>query len=158
LAQAVTDLNTEQALKRSLQSEWNSKILGLAQGGGPNNYLFQEALRAASVSPGAHVNFGAAVQNPDIGTGYLQAAQGQRAEATARAAAISAPQQHQQQIAALQKERQQLGANSFGMYSGSRQKAIDDQLFQLQTQLAGANQVASGQNRTSGWTPAPLPY
>lgn len=157
LAQAVTDLNTGQSLQRSLQSEWNNKILGLASGGGANGYLFQEALRAASVSPGAHVNFGAAVQNPDIGTGYLQAAQGQKAQALATAGAIGAPQQYQQQIAALQRERQQLGANAFGQYSGSRQKAIDDQLFNLQGLLAGANTVAAGQTRSSGWT-SQLPY
>lgn len=157
LSQAVSDLNTEQALKRSLQAEWNNKILGLAQQGGSNGYLFQEAVRAASVSPGAHVSFGAAVQNPDIGTGYKTAAEGASKLATAQAGAISAPQQIQSKIAMLQREKEQLGQNAFGQYSGSRQQKIDQQLFDLQNQLSGANTVAAG-NNSRGWTAPPLPY
>lgn len=157
LAQAVTDLNTGQSLQRSLQSEWNNKILGLASGGGPNSYLYQEALRAASVSPGAHVNFGAAVQSPLLGEGYKAAAVGQANLTNAQAGAIAAPQQYQAQIAALQKERQQLGQNAFGMYSNSRQQQIDNQLFNLQGLLAGSQNVAAGNNRSSGWT-STLPY
>lgn len=154
LTQAVADLNSGQSLQRSLQQEWNNKILGLATNSGPQNYLYTEALRAASVSPGAHVSFGAAVQNPDIGAGYRSAALGQASLSNAQAGAIAAPQQYQAQIAALQRERQQLGANAFGQYTGSRQKAIDDQLFNLQSLLSGANTVAAGNNRSSGWTPA----
>lgn len=157
LAQAVTDLNTGQSLQRSLQSEWNNKILGLATNSGPQNYLYTEALRAASVSPGAHVSFGAAVQNPDIGAGYRAASLGQANLTNAQAGAIAAPQQYQAQIAALQKERQQLGQNAFGMYSNSRQQQIDNQLFNLQGLLAGSQTVAAGNNRSSGWT-STLPY
>lgn len=158
LAQAVTDLNTGQSLQRSLQSEWNNKILGLATGGGPDSWQFQEALRAASVSPGAHVNFGAAVQNPLVGEGYKAAAVGQASLAKAQAGAIGAPQAFQSQIAALQREQQLLGQSAFGQFQGSRQQQIQNQLFNLQNQLAGAQTVAAGQNRVGGWTPNALPY
>ena len=158
LAQAVSDLNTGQSLQRSLAAEWQNKIFNAANDtSNPNNYLFQESLRAASVNPGSHVSFGAAVQNPLIGQGYQQAAQGYARQANAAATAIGAPNAIQQRIAALQNEQQQLGSNAFGQYSGSRQQAIHSQLYDLQAQLAGANQVAGSQNRTSGWT-SQLPY
>lgn len=158
LTQAVSDLNTGQSLQRSLAAEWQNKIFSAATDKeNPNSYLFQEALRAASVNPGSHVSFGAAVQSPLIGQGYQAAAEGQAKLSQAQAGAISAPQQYQEQIAALQRERQQIGQNAFGMYSGSRQKQIDDQLFNLQGLLAGSQMVAAGNNRSSGWT-SQLPY
>lgn len=157
LSQAVSDLNTEQALKRSLQSEWNNKILGLANSGSPDSYLYQEAVRAASVAPGAHVNFGAAIQSPDVAAGYKAASEGAGKLATAQAGAISAPQQLQSKISMLQREKEQLGQNAFGQYHNSRQQKIDQELFDLQSQLSGANTVAAG-NNTRGWTAPKLPY
>jgi hypothetical protein len=70
LTQAVERLNMEQGLRRSLQSEWNNRILQAAATPGPNQYLWMEAARAASVSPGTAVTFSKAVQNPAIGEGY----------------------------------------------------------------------------------------
>lgn len=69
LSQAVSQLNAEQALRRSLQAEWNDKLLRGATGqiGGADPYVWMEALRAASVSPGASVAFGQAIQDPNRG-------------------------------------------------------------------------------------------
>lgn len=159
LTQAVADLNSGQSLQRSLQSEWQNKIFSAANDpNNPNSYLFQEALRAAAVSPGSHVNFGSAVQSPLIGQGYQAAAASQASLAKAQAGAIGAPQQFQAQIAALQREQQLLGQSAFGQFQGSRQQQIQNQLFNLQNQLTGSQTVAAGNNRASGWMPAPLPY
>lgn len=157
LSQSISDLNTGQSLQRSLQSEWNNKILGLATNSGADNYLYQEALRAASVSPGAHVSFNSAVQDPRVGQGYQAASLGQANLAKAQAGAIAAPQQYQNQIAALQREQQLLGQSAFGQFQNSRQQQIQNQLFNLQNQLAGSQSVAAGNNRASGWNSA-LPY
>lgn len=64
LSQAVAGLNDEQSLRRALQAEWNNKIFGQATSGADDAYLWQEAIRAASVSPGSSVSFGAQVPTP----------------------------------------------------------------------------------------------
>lgn len=74
LSQAVAALNEEQALKRSLQAEWNNRLMEGAGSGGPNSYLFAEALRAASVSPGASVGFGQRIADPAVGRAQAVAA------------------------------------------------------------------------------------
>lgn len=78
LSQAVSSLNAEQALQRSLQAEWNDKLLRGAMGqysGSADPYVWMEALRAASVGPGSSVNFGQAIQDPNSGRAALVNAQ-----------------------------------------------------------------------------------
>lgn len=72
LSQTVAALNEEQALKRSLQAEWNNRLLQGVGGAGPNSYLYAEALRAASVSPGASVSFGQRISDPQTGRAQAQ--------------------------------------------------------------------------------------
>jgi hypothetical protein len=78
LSQAVSSLNAEQALRRSLQAEWNDKLMRGAMGmSGTDPYVWMEALRAASVNPGSSVAFGQAIQDPNQGKAALARAQAQ---------------------------------------------------------------------------------
>ncbi len=76
LSQAVSSLNAEQSLRRSLQAEWNDKLLRGATGqiAGADPYVWMEALRAASVSPGASVAFGQQIADPNAGRAALSRA------------------------------------------------------------------------------------
>lgn len=74
LSQAVANLNAEQSLRRSLQAEWNNRLLQGAASPGPNAFLFAEALRAASVAPGSSVAFGQRIADPQVGAAQKIAA------------------------------------------------------------------------------------
>ena len=154
LTSAISNLNAEQSLRRSLQSEWNDRLLKSASQGGPNSFLFQEALRAASVSPGAHVAFGSAVQNPAIGNAAMMRASSEAAQAHATAEALSAPAQIASQLAKLHTKRAQLPSGGFG-FTTPEQMALDAKIQNLQSQLPGAVQIASGSmNRPKAAAPA----
>lgn len=88
LSQAVASLNAEQSLRRSMQAEWNDKLLRGAMGqyaaGGADPYVWMEALRAASVNPGSSVAFGQAIQDPQAGRAALLRAQSQQQVDAAR--------------------------------------------------------------------------
>lgn len=167
LQNAIAGLNAEQTMARSAQSELVDRIMKGAAGqtatgapgGGGDPYLWQEALRAASVNPGAHVNFGAAVTDPRQGLAAITSANALSAKAAQQTAAIRAANAVPIQIAALQKRRDQLGYAGFGQYAGSRQQALDRQLFNLEDQGAAASGIQQlGQKAarsSSGWvTPA----
>lgn len=163
LQNAIAGLNAEQTMARSAQSELVNRIMkgaaGLtatgAPGGGGDPYLWQEALRAAAVNPGAHVNFGAAVTDPRQGISAITSANALAAKAAQQTAAIAAANAIPIQIAALQKKKEVLGPAPGGFYAGSRQQALDRQLFALEDQ----GQAASGMQRlgqsaarsNSGW-------
>lgn len=105
LAQSLDRLNMEQGLRRSLQSEWNNRLLQMAHTPSPDQYLWQEAVRAASVQPGTAVTFSQAVQNPAIGEGYKKMATEQAEVEKVRSQAL-------QQMSWLQRELDTLGASS----------------------------------------------
>jgi hypothetical protein len=158
LQNAVNSLNAEQALRRSLQSELTNRLLSGVQAGGPSSYLFDEALRAASVSPGAHVNFGAPVQSPLIGEGYNVVANAFANRLDQQKQAITAANSVAAQLTALQKQRDSLGANAFGQYAGSPQQKLDQQIFGLQEQNQPQSAVQSlgraAASGSSGWLPS----
>jgi hypothetical protein len=76
LSQAVAGLNAEQALRRSVQAEWNDRLLRNAEDSS-NPYVWMEAIRAASVNPGSSVAFGQAIQDPNRGLADMRRAQGE---------------------------------------------------------------------------------
>lgn len=88
LSQAVSALNSEQALQRSLQAEWNNKLmmgaLGQYGAGSADPYVWMEALRAASVGPGSSVAFGQAIQDPNQGRAAVTQAYSDRMRAAAQ--------------------------------------------------------------------------
>jgi hypothetical protein len=114
LQQSIANLNSEQAMKRALQSELTNRLVGGLQGGGPNSYLWAEALRAASVNPGAHVGFGAAVQNPAIGEGYKTAANAYAGLAGQQAASIAAANKQPATLQDLLTQRSRLSSSIMG--------------------------------------------
>lgn len=157
LQQSIANLNAEQALKRSLQSELVNRIVGGMQGGGPNAYLWTEALRSAAVNPGAHVSFNAAVQNPLIGQGYNTAANAYAGKTTQQTQALSAANRAGAAIPELEQQRAKLGSVVMGGYTGSAQQKLDHQ-------ISGAYEAASPNSSTqrlarsvsgpnSGWFP-----
>lgn len=163
LQNAISNLNAEQTMARSAQSELVDRIMkgasGLtatgAPGGGGDPYLWQEALRAASVNPGAHVNFGAAVADPRQGMAAITSANALAMKAAQQSAAIQAARSIPVQILALQKKRDLLGPAAGGFYAGSRQQVMDRQLFDLQGQAeatSGIQQLGQKSARSnSGW-------
>jgi|SRR5712664_285818 len=157
LAQQVANLNAEQTMRRSAQAELLNRIVGGVAGGGPDAYLWDEALRAASVQPGAMVNFAAPVLDPRIGIAQKIIAQGYSDRAQQQAQAIRQANDAQQQLSDLQKRRAIIGPNPFGQYSGSEQQQLDTRIQDLMDktsstgslQLLGQASAAAG----SGWTP-----
>lgn len=170
LQNAIASLNSEQTMARSAQAELLDRIMkgasGMtatgAPGGGGDPYLWQEALRAASVNPGAHVNFGAAVTDPRQGISAITSANALAAKAAQQTAAIQAANVIPIQIKALQKKRAELGAAPGGFYSGSRQQELDKQLFALEDQgqaSSGMQKLGQAAARSaSGWSSPTLPY
>jgi hypothetical protein len=163
LQNAIAGLNAEQTMARSAQAELLDRIIKGAAGqtatgaagSGGDPYLWQEALRAASVNPGAHVNFGAAVADPRQGMASITSANALAAKAAQQTAAIKAANAIPIQIAALQKKRAQLGPAAGGFYSNSPQQALDRQLFALEDQglaSSGIQQLGQKSARSnSGW-------
>ncbi len=114
LQQSIANLNAEQSMKRALQSELTNRLASGLQGGGPNSYLWAEALRAAAVNPGAHVGFGAAVQNPAIGEGYKTAANAYAGLAGQQAASIAAANKQPATLQDLLTQRARLSSSIMG--------------------------------------------
>lgn len=173
LQNAIAGLNAEQSMARSAQAELLDRLTRGASGqtargmegtqmDQDNAYLWQEALRAASVSPGAHVNFGAAVTDPRQGISAITSANALAAKAAQQTAAIRAANAIPIQIAALQKKKMDLGPAPGGFYSGSRQQALDRQLFALEDMgqaSSGVQRLGQSAARSSGWATTPtLPY
>lgn len=148
LSQAVEALNTEQTMRRALQAEWNDRIFRQAQGAGPDAYLWHEALRAASVTPGASVAFGQSVQNPAFGRAAQTNAAANQAALEARTRPINELSRARAELAALE--------NRFDANWPSQRAVIDSlraRVFSLEGQ---ANASLSSPTILSGWSAAPI--
>lgn len=154
LTQAVSNLNAEQSLQRALRQEWQNRLVQLASTPGENQFLWQEALRAASVQPGANVTFASPVFDPSLSQSYQTAVETYTEESKARAEAANQPNTLLQRQQQLEAEKARLGANPFGQYTGSRQSEIDTELQniyqQQQNTMARPRSVSAG----AGWVPA----
>ncbi len=156
LADRVADLNSEQTLRRSAQAELLNRIVQGAQGGGDDAYLWQEALRAAAVNPGAAVYFGQSVQNPLIGQGYNTSAQAGANKMYAQSTAIRQATDQQSQLQQLMAKRAQLASVPSYGWGNSDLNNIDNQIHAIQTQgnsTQRLGQAAAG----SGWSGPALP-
>lgn len=163
LQNAISGLNSEQTMARSAQAELLDRLVKGASGqtatgmpgGGGDPYLWQEALRAASVNPGAHVNFGAAVADPRQGISAITSANALAAKAAQQTAAIKAANSIPAQLAELQRRKALMGPAGYN-YMGSAQQKLDRQIFDLQdagAATSGVQQLGQSAARSSsGWT------
>lgn len=155
LTQAITDLNANQSLRRSAQAELVDRLFGEAMTG---NLAAWDALRAASVQPGAHVNL-SPITDPNVGLGYANAALASAGQLAAQTRAVQAAQAIPSQIAQLEAQRARLGNTGFGGYIGSQQQRLDQQLTDLYASQSGRSGVQMlGQAAArggSGWMPQP---
>ncbi len=152
LSQAVSNLNAEQALRRSLQAEWNDKLLmgAMGQVSGSDPYLWMEALRAASVGPGSSVSFGQAIQDPNQGRAAVT-----NANANARLSSMKANILHQAMGNAYNQthEPSPFSEHSASWVPVSRapQRAADD-AWRLQQQASFLRPIATAAaGGGSGW-------
>lgn len=155
LNQAISDLNSEQSLKRSLQQEWQDRLFRMASSDSPDAYLWQEALRAASVAPGTSVTFGSAIDNPELARAKVGQAKAISEESVSRKRVLDEPMMQQRQLSDLEKRRAQLGQTVFGGYSGSAQQGLDNEISNLQLRIL--NPAGLPSSRSSGWSPS-LPF
>jgi hypothetical protein len=128
LQQQIANLNAEQTMRRSAQSELLNRLVGGVQSGGPNSYLWTEALRAAAVNPGAHVNFGASVQDPIVGQAYSRQVNSQNTFRDQQTRSLAAANNAQGNIASLFQDRARLGGVLAGGSPTSQQSMLDSQL------------------------------
>jgi hypothetical protein len=156
LKQSIANLNAEQTMKRAMQAELVNRIVSGVATGGPNSYLWTEALRSAAVNPGAHVQFNAAVQNPLLGEGYKQAASAYADKTAQQTQALKAANNSAGDIASLQAQRARLGSTVMGAnYSNSPQQQLDAKI--TDAYLAGSPNSATQQlarsvsGPNSGW-------
>lgn len=155
LTQAISDLNANQSLRRSAHAELIDTLFGQAMTG---NLSAWDALRAASVQPGAHVSL-SPITDPNVGIGYQTASNAYAGQLAAQTGAIRAAQAVPGQIATLEAQRARLGNAGFGGYWGSQQQNLDRQI----TDLYGAGSARSavqqlGQSAARGgsaWLPNP---
>lgn len=155
LQQAISNLNSEQAMKRAQQSELVNRILMGVNSGGPNDYLWAEALRAASVGAGAHVNFSSAVQDPRVGIGYENAANAYADKTAEQTKSLTAANTAINGIPEMEKQRARLGSVVMGGYEGSPQQQLDRQLTQshLAASPVSSTQLLGRSANASGWFP-----
>lgn len=159
LQQSIANLNAEQAMKRAQQSELVNRILQGVNSNSPNNYLFAEALRAAAVGAGAHVNFNAAVLDPALGRGYETATNAYANKTNQQTQSLKAANTAVSAIPALSQQRARLGAVVMGGYEGSQQQKLDRQIA-LASEAAtpmSSTQLLGRSANSSGWFPT-LPY
>jgi hypothetical protein len=159
LKQSIANLNAEQTMKRAMQAELVNRIVSGVASGGPNSYLWSEALRSAAVNPGAHVQFNAAVQNPLIGEGYKQATSAYADKTAQQTQALKSANGATGDLATLQAQRARLGSTVMGAnYSNSPQQQLDAKI--TDAYLAGSPNSATQQlarsvsGPNSGWFPA----
>jgi hypothetical protein len=142
-----------------MQAELVNRIVTGVSKGGPDDYLWTEALRAAAVNPGAHVQFGAAVQNPALGQGYKTAAQAYADKSAQETTALKQANNALSVPQDLMNQRSRLGATVMGGYAGSPQQSVDRQLMDSYINASPDSAVqqlgrsVSG-NRGSGWLPS----
>jgi hypothetical protein len=156
LQQSIANLNAEQTMKRAMQAELVNRILAGVQQGGPNDYLWAEALRGAAVNPGAHVAFNAAIQNPLLGQGYKTAADAFAQKTAQQTTSLKNANTALNSIAPLEQQRAKLGNVVMGGYTGSSQQQLDQQITDSYVN-AGPSSATQMLGRAagsgSGWLP-----
>lgn len=156
LQQAISNLNAEQALKRSMQAELVNRIITGMQGGGNDSYLWTEALRAAAVNPGAHVAFQSAVSDPAVGRGYETASKAAAGKLTEQTKSLSMANSALSALPDLQAQRARLGSVVMGGYQGSDQQRLDNKIQQayMNSGPSSSTQLLGRSANYSGWMPS----
>jgi hypothetical protein len=112
LTDAVNRLNQTQSNFRSSEDSFRGKLLDAVLGG---NFLAAEALRASAARPGTNIAFGAPVQNPQIGQGFLASSQAAAGESNARTTAVN---QQTSQLSTLQNQLRDVERDLKGLGTG----------------------------------------
>lgn len=153
IMQQIQSLNMNQSLRRAQQAEYINRLFGAAV----ESPVYAEALRAASIQPGASAAFGARIlSNPEMAAN-VTGAQASAQNIAARTAAINAVDTRQRQLQQLQQQRASLGQNPMGFYTGSQQEKLDKQIMALESDIRnnqGTQRIAeSAAGTSSGWVP-----
>lgn len=159
LSQAVAGLNAEQALRRSVQAEWNDRLLRNAESSG-DPYLWMEAIRAASVNPGSSVAFGQSIQDPNQGRAAMIDAQSNANLNYQKQRILSSASN---QLYDYRKQSDIANNSPLGStWANQASKRASDALYgytmaqPLATAAAGGRTPTSwGRAPSSGWTSAP---
>lgn len=154
LSQAVNSLNSEQTLQRSIQAEWNNRLMQNAQTSS-DPYIWLEAIRAASVGPGSSVSFGQQIADPNQGHAALTNARvnailsGQKAQTLAN---------YNSSAWNIAKAQSELDRTPAGSGWNDQRTAAMNRLSSLTTNRAGqvpvAVAAAGGTRSPSGWGPS----
>lgn len=143
LTDAVNRLNASQSGQAALQNQYRQQLLDAVLSG---NYLAAEALRASSVSPGAAVSFGQAVQSPQVGQAALLSSQATAQESATRTAALQSattqPQALNYQLQLINKQLQGLPRAGVGPSVGGEKRAqLQSEQFRIQRELQKQQQL-----------------
>jgi hypothetical protein len=148
LTQAVNDLNQTQSSKAALQEQYRQKLLEAVLGG---NYLAAEALRAASVTPGAKVGFASAVQNPQMGQAAVVNAVTNREVAKTQ---VDLARQPLNQQTLMQQELNQVQKKIANTpFGGPEKAALTSRQYDIQRELKNLQTTISGATNASAWVP-----
>lgn len=153
LSQAVAGLNAEQALRRSIQAEWNDRLLRNAEGS-ENPYMWLEAIRAASVNPGASVAFGQQIADPTVGKAQLQRAQSQAQLDAQRARILHAASGNLYRVDKWTDIANTMPQGS--PWAQSAQRRASDELINFANSQPLAVAAAGGGSGWGGWGAAPV--
>lgn len=153
ILEEVQSLNTNQSLRRAAQSEYLDTLFRNAT----SNPAYAEALRAASVQPGASVGFGSRIlSGAEMGANVTGATSAAR-NIDARTKAIQQVDNRQRELQSLQQQRTQAGQNPMGFYTGSVQEKLDRQIMALQDDIRNnkstQNVAMAAAGTSSGWVP-----
>jgi hypothetical protein len=148
LTQAVNDLNQTQSARASLQEQYRQKLLDAVLGG---NYLAAEALRAASVTPGAKVGFASAVQNPQVGQAAVVNAVTNQQVAKQQIAQARQPYNQQTMMQRELADVQRKISNT--PFGGPEKAALTSRQYDIQRELKNLQTTISGAVNTSAWVP-----
>lgn len=154
LSQAVAGLNAEQALRRSVQAEWNDRLLRNAESSS-DPYLWMEAIRAASVNPGSSVAFGQQILDPNQGRANLIAAQSNASLNSQRARILS---DASNQIAEYKTASQQASNQPMGTsFAQQAQQRASNALHGYTMSQPLAVAAAGGGSGWGGWSTSASP-
>lgn len=160
LTNAVNQLNATQSAFQTSETSFRNNLLDAVLSG---NYLAAEALRAAAVRPGTSVSFGGAVENPQVGQGYLLQSQAAADESAARDRVLGQQvsltgnlqaqlDRTEQQIKGIPRSANTLATSSQGQKTAGlqfQQRQIKDQLERQREVLASGGAYAP-----SGYVPS----
>jgi hypothetical protein len=156
LQESINSLNANQSMRRAQQAEWIDKLFNQAQGG---DYMAWEALRAASVQPGAKASFGSAIADPLVAKTQAAQSKSTIAANTANAAlagqqarAMKAGQDMQAEITSLSEERDSLMNSIQAPHWTDRIAGLNNQIMELKQRSRSATASSQG---ASGWVGAP---